>query len=76
MSLKAQRNVNRNEEITLEHATHCPVNTRKWPDCTCGLFQGFGKPLAHLCDHEESCPCHCTCDFTSELENIVETLMP
>lgn len=71
MSLRAETTTTRDGHVTLQHATHCPVNTHKWSDCTCDLFQGWDKPLARAGNHKESCPCHCTCDFFTVLAKIV-----
>lgn len=67
MSLKARLTYNRGGSVLLEHAANCPVESKTWADCNCGLFQGYDKPLAHNGNHKESCPCHCTCDFMEAL---------
>ena len=71
MSLLAKKLTDRQGRATLSHADHCPVNTKEWKDCNCGLFQGYDKPLAHHDGHLESCPCHCTCDFFVQLVGTV-----
>lgn len=51
----------------IEHRPRCGANNG-WDACTCGLFQGWDKPLASNRNHHDGCPCHCTCDFMDRLK--------
>ena len=57
----------KSERVAIAHSPDCPVNLRSWDDCNCGLFLGYGEPLAWVGGHKAGCPCHCSCDFGQRL---------